>query len=189
MPFRVWRAPIPAVAPLVLALVITGCVRPPAPLAGTFGAIAVRQAQEGNLTGQRVRWGGSIVGVRPGKDDTCLVVLSHPLQRDGRPRYTDASDGRFIACAAGFYDPEIYAKGREVTVVGTLQEPETQKIGEHDYRYPKVAAETVYLWPQREVLPPYYYGSVPDFWYPAWGPWPYGSWYYPYRYWGPWPYF
>ena len=102
-------------------LVFTGCIGPPAPLAGTFAPIAVRQGQEGGLTGQRVRWGGSIVAVAPGKDDTCLELLSHPLQSDGRPRYTDASDGRFIACAAGFYDPEVYAKGREVTGVRGLE--------------------------------------------------------------------
>jgi outer membrane lipoprotein len=185
---RILSTAFPFAVLFALALLIGGCFGPPAPLAGTFAPIAVRQAQESNLIGQRVRWGGTIVAVTPGKHDTCLEVLSRPLQRDGRPRYTDASDGRFIACATGFYDPEVYAKGRDVTVVGTLQEPETHKIGNHEYRYPKVAAETVYLWPQREVFPPYYYAPMPDFWYPAWGPWSYGSWDYHPRFWGPWPY-
>ena len=33
----------------------------------------------------------------------------------------DHSDGRFIACGKGFYDPAVYTKGRDLTVVGEPQ--------------------------------------------------------------------
>ena len=139
---------------------LSGCFKPPAPLAGTFPQISVPEAQHGGLSGQRVRWGGIIVSTTPQKEDTCFEILARPLSSEARPRRTDESEGRFIACAPGFYDPAVYSKGRELTVVGTLQQPEMRKIGEHEYQYPKVAAEGVYLWPKREQSPVYYYPAV-----------------------------
>jgi outer membrane lipoprotein len=175
--------------PLTLAtlssatLLLSGCFKPPAQLAGTFPQISVTEAQRGGMTGQRVRWGGVIVGTTPEKEETCFEILARPLNSKARPKRTDESQGRFIACARGFYDPAIYTRGRKVTVVGTLEQPEMRKIGEHEYQYPKVAAETVYLWPKREESRVYYYPAWSD-WY--WGPGPYGGYYAPF--WGPWPY-
>ncbi len=174
---------------LTFLVFANACTKPPAPLAGAYPEITVRDAQQGGHAGERVRWGGTIVSTTPGKDDTCVEVLARPLSGEARPRNTDDTEGRFIACTPGFFDPAVYAQGREVTIVGTLQEPEERNIGERPYRYPRVAAEKVYLWPKRERLPAYYYYPPwPDpFWYPAWGPWPYGPWYYS-PLWGPWPY-
>jgi len=172
-------------AAIALSVLFSACFKPPAPLAGTFPQIGVSEAQRGQLSGQRVRWGGTIISTTPAKEDTCFEILARPLNSEAQPRRTDESEGRFIACARGFYDPAVYAEGRELTVVGTLQQPEVQKIGQHEYVYPKVAAETVYLWPKRGGPPVYYYSPWPDpYWYPGWGPW-YG--YYS-PFWGPWPY-
>ncbi len=160
----------------VLPCVWGACVTPPAVLSGgAFSETTVEEAQSRDLTGQRVRWGGSIVATEPGKDETCFEVVSRPLDREARPRRTDDSDGRFLACAAGFFDPAVYAEGREISVVGTLQATTLRKIGEYEYRYPRVIAENVYLWPKREPVPPYYYygpWAGPP-WYSVWGPWPY----------------
>ena len=178
--------PLTLAALLLSTLLISGCFKPPARLAGTFRQISVAEAQRGALSGQRVRWGGLIVTTTLAKEETCFEILARPLNSEARPRRTDESEGRFIACARGFYDPAVYSKGRELTVVGTLQQPEVRKIGEHEYQYPKVAAETVYLWPKREYATVYYYPGWPDLYsYPGWGPWPYG--YYS-SLWGPWPY-
>jgi outer membrane lipoprotein len=172
---------------LLSTLLLSGCAKPPVQLAGTFSQISVTEAQGGGMTGQRVRWGGVIVSTTPGKEDTCFAILARPLNAKARPQRTDESEGRFIACAHGFYDPAIYSHGRDVTVVGTLQQPEMHKIGKHEYVYPKVAAETVYLWPHREYSPSYYYdpGWTDWYLYPGGGPWPYG--YYS-PLWGPSPY-
>lgn len=170
----------------IWVLMLSACVTPPAPLAGgPFEEITVAQAQGGDLEGQRVRWGGEIASTTTGKDDTCFEVVGRPLDKEARPRHTDQTEGRFIACVSGFYDPAVYEKGRELTVIGTLQASTVSKIGEYEYRYPRVAAETVYLWPKR---PPYsyvYYGPWGSpLWYPYvypyWGPWPYAPWPYPY---------
>src|SRR6185437_7046096 len=90
--------------------------------------------------------------------------------------------GRFVACKQGFYDPEVFAKGREITVTGSLDGTVQHKIGEYDYTYPRVAANTIYLWPKRPI-----YMQRPDPWGP-WGPcdpfwsgWGCGGWGY-----GPW---
>jgi len=170
-------------ATILFSAALSGCFRPPAPLAGTFPQISVSEAQRGGLTGERVRWGGTIVSNAPEQEETCFEILARPLSSEARPRRTDESQGRFIACTPGFYDPAVYCKGRELTVVGTLQQPEMRKIGEHEYQYPKVAAEKVYLWPKREPAQVYYYypGWPDAYW---WGPWPYGY----YSFWGPWPY-
>lgn len=174
--------PLTLAALLLSTLLLGGCFKPPTPLAGTFPQISVAEAQRAALSGQRVRWGGMIVGTTPEKEETCFEILARPLNSEARPRRTDESEGRFIACVPGFYDPAVYSKGRELTVVGTLEQPEVRKIGEHEYQYPKVAAETVYLWPRRKESPVYYYPAWSD-WY--WGPWPYGY-YSPFR--EPWPY-
>jgi outer membrane lipoprotein len=176
-----------------LCLWAGACVKPPAPLAGgPFAEITVPQAQQQSLEGQRVRWGGEIVTTTTSPDETCFEVVSRPLDAAARPRWTDQSDGRFLACTPRFYDPAVYSKGRELTVIGTLQAPTMGKIGEYEYRYPRVAAEEVYLWPQRPPYGTVYYypwgGPVwypfgYPYWYPYWGGWPPGPWLYPY--WGP----
>jgi outer membrane lipoprotein len=162
---------------LALALALAGCAATPRQLAvGPFDELTVAEAQRREAAGARVRWGGVIVGVTPRKEDTCIEVGSRRLDRQGRPQRGDESEGRFLACAPGFYDPAVYAKGRALTVVGTLRESVVRKIGEYDYTYPVVAAEQVHLWPKRpRVQPSYLYYD------PFWGPyWPYRVYPYPY---------
>lgn len=149
------------------SLFLAGCVQPPAALRGSHEAVTVRDAQSKPATGARVRWGGKIAAVSTRAEETCFEIVSHPLDAAARPRETDETEGRFVACAAGFFDPAIYEVGREVTVVGTLTESVDGKIGERPYRFPRLAAEHVHLWPKRE--PTVIYRPVYDpFWYPYW---------------------
>lgn len=165
----------------VVLVAAMGCMRPPARLAGTFPATTVRDAQTTPHTGERVRWGGAIVSTMPGTQETCFEVVSLPLDRQARPRDTDETFGRFVACAPGFYDPAVYGPEREVTVVGTLEGTEVRKVGDYDYPFPRVRAETVQLWPEeprRDVVYEPYWGPY-GMWGPYWG-WGWGwGWYYP----------
>ncbi|HVO22942.1 MAG TPA: Slp family lipoprotein [Candidatus Margulisiibacteriota bacterium] len=177
---------------LAVMMLLSACAAPPAPLAGSFQEITVQQAQQQDLTGQRVRWGGMIVRVTPGQNDTCFEIVSRPLDRAARPRWTDQSSGRFLACAQGFYDPAVYGAGRELTVVGTVQPSVVREIGQYDYRYPQVSVEQLYLWPQRAPNEGYYAPPPGTFGYPEWwesyyGPYygPYGPWFYE-PYWASW---
>ena len=89
-----------------------------------------------------------------------------------RPKDSDKADGRFIACKVGFYDPEVFEKGREVTVTGNIIHIDIRKVGEYDYHFPVVDIEFMSLWPERRDPPYYdYYGPYrPYYWrYPHYG--------------------
>lgn len=164
------------------------CASIPAPLAGSnFVQITPQQSISQSPSGQRVRWGGEIIKVEPRADRTCFEILSRDLWRDARPNRHDHSNGRFLACKSGFYDPEIYGRGRDVTVVGALGASEKHKVGKFDYTFAVVAADEIYMWPKRTTFPASYYdpwsvGFADPFWGPGWGwrgGWGYGG------YWGP----
>jgi outer membrane lipoprotein len=138
------------VLPLSAACLLAACATP-APLKGSYAPITPQDASASDATGTIVRWGGRIVSVEPQSQRTCFQVIATRLQDSGRPRSNgDDTGGRFIACRAGFYDPAVFEKNREVTFTGRIDGYETRKIGEYDYRFPKLAADVVYLWPERE---------------------------------------
>lgn len=168
-----------------LPVVVAGCATTPASLKGSFTEVTPEQIRGGpeHHGGMHVRWGGDIANVAPGKEQTCFTVLSRPLNDSGRPEEGDKTLGRFIACGEGFYDPEVYSRKRQVTVVGNLVGTTTEKIGEYNYRYPKIAASTIYLWPKEQKYTPgaspyyypYYYPYYSPFYSPFCGPF-YGPW-------------
>jgi len=127
------------------------------------------------LRGATVRWGGAIASVQNRRDETWIEIVERPLWRDGQPRDTDRSEGRFLAHVAGFLDPAVYAKNRLITVAGTLDETETRTIGEFPYRYAVVRVSDAHLWPKESNVYHHYYSP---YWYDPWYPWGYP--YYPY---------
>ncbi len=151
---------------LALTGLLGACATTPRPVVeGPISPLTpeAARANQGVGPNERVRWGGEILDVTPGENQTCFEILSHELDVSGRPRESRETDGRFIACDDGFYDPAVYSKERELTVVGTLTEPETRKIGEHDYLYPRLRIEKLYLWPQLSAFQRYPYYD------PFWG--------------------
>jgi outer membrane lipoprotein len=162
----------------LLAAGLASCATVPAPLQGQFAATTPRDAANRG-DGQSVRWGGDIIKVEPKEDSTCFEVLARDLDASARPTTRDASQGRFIACQSGFFDPEEFDKGREITIVGQVTGTDHGKVGQFDYAYPHVSASSVYLWPKRSMYArsPYYYdpwlyGYGPGWGYfgPGWGP-------------------
>jgi len=145
---------------------LSACMRPPVPLDGDFSATTVEDAQQASHVGERVRWGGTVVTTTPERERTCLEVVSAPLDVSARPLATDQTFGRFIACADGFYDPVVYAPNRSVTVVGTVEESSEGRVGKYDYVFPRVDADTVYLWPNEPTN--YVRGA---YWSPFWWDW------------------
>ncbi len=134
------------------ALVLYGCVTP-APISGHFENITPSQAQNKELVGKIVRFGGSIISTIPKKNDTtCFVVLGLKLNSWGEPYSIAPSNfvGRFIACAKGYYDPEIYQKGRKITFVGQIAGIKQEKVGGFTYNYPLINVKSLYLWPKQE---------------------------------------
>jgi outer membrane lipoprotein len=136
---------------LLLMVLLAACMRPPQKLAGQYDRVTVREAQAQPREGLAVRWGGTLVGVRPGKEQTCFEIASFPLDSAARPKPSDESPGRFVACAPGFYEPAVYTPGREVTVTGALHGTIAGRVGQYEYTFPRVDATTVYLWPERSA--------------------------------------
>ncbi len=173
----------PSLKPAVLAVLagaLGACATVPTPLQGQFAPVTPRDAAASGGQGEAVRWGGEIINVDPRTDQTCFEILARDLDSQARPVDRDPSGGRFLACRNGFYDPEEFKRGRDITVVGHLNGSERAKVGDFDYTYPRIAADTIYLWPKRAMYAasPYY-----DPWY-GYGPWwGYGPYWGPY--WGP----
>jgi len=167
------------IAILVLLLALDACataipraIREPAP--GNVTVMQARAAGE-RLVGRAVRWGGTIASVENRTAGTLLEIVERPLDGDGEPRATDQTGGRFLARVSGFLDPSIYAKGRDVTVSGTLLAPVARTIGEYPYTFPVVETGQIHLWPREARTPPprYYDPFWPNPGYP-WGyPFPY----------------
>jgi len=139
------------VLPMLGAALLAACASQPRPLQGSFTEITPQQAAASDSTGATVRWGGRIVEVEPQSNRTCFQMISTRLSAYGRPYWaTDDVGGRFIACRTGFYDPALFEKNREVTFTGRIDGYENRRIGGYDYRFPRVEADVVYLWPVRE---------------------------------------
>ncbi|WP_243049287.1 Slp/YeaY family lipoprotein [Dyella sp. RRB7] len=172
--------------PLILATAVTAlaaCATVPQPLQGTYTDVTSVAAQQGTTSGVQVRWGGQIIKTEPGPQETCFYVLQRPLDDEARPKAANTNSetqGRFVACRAGFYDPEVFARGRDITVTGVLQGTVSEKVGDYNYAYPRVEANVVYLWPKRVVVnygPGYYDPFWGPYWGPYWGPWGWGGYY------------
>ncbi|MBB5206809.1 Slp family lipoprotein [Chiayiivirga flava] len=164
---------------LCVAAVLAGCATAPRPLRGEFAPLVPLQASEAQATGDAVRWGGRIVSVTPDERATCFEILGRDLGDTARPtRVADESNGRFLACRAGFYDPAIFTSERDVTVTGRIEGYELRPIGDYEYRYPRVAADVIYLWPERTE---YRYDPYPVSFWPMYRPYFWGGYYRPVR--------
>lgn len=160
-------------------MLLSACTSIPVQLEGEYSALTPADASEDDVR-TAVRWGGIVLETRPEAEFTCFEVLSRQLDRSMRPVHSDRADGRFIACKPGFYDPEVFEKGREVTLTGEIIHMDTRKVGEFDYRYPVVDIAFISLWPVRrdwvyvrayEPFRPYYWHYPPygvHFRYPYW---------------------
>ncbi len=169
----------------LLVLTLAACVNTPKQLRGEFSEVDPITYSENPIPNTPVRWGGTIIKTTPGKEETCIEVLGKRTDRSGRPLLRDKyTTGRFMACKPGFYDPAIYKPDRRITVKGWANGVVEGTVGEHTYLYPKVDAETFYLWYDFDYIdryyryPPYYGGWI---WY-----YPYSGFYYsgPGVFWG-----
>ena len=153
---------------LLLAVALagsSGCALPPVALrGGPFAQLDAAQATQGTTASEPVRWGGIIADVRPARDRICFLMVSLPLNDVARPERRDQPGARFLACAQGFLEPEVYAPDRLLTVLGYLNGSSPEKVGGYEYAAPIVEAYSVYLWPK-----------IPEY-ERAWGPGPYWGW-------------
>lgn len=165
---------------ILIFLVLGGCasqvpflIRQPPPENPSFTAV---QKDISRYQGSHVRWGGTIANVQNKKETTVIEIVARELGKDGRPKQTDVSPGRFWAHVDHFLDPVIYKREREITVYGTVEKLGKGHIGEHPYLFPVVQVNTYYLWAPIETehyyYPPYYYAPYGYYgFYPFWYFW------------------
>lgn len=127
-------------------------------------------------------FGGVIVQTRVTAAGAQIEAMHVPVDSSGYFKEQGNSEGRFLAVLPGdglILDPEIYYRGRRITLAGRFVELRKGRIDEIEYAYPVFTIQQIYLWPEEKLY------------YPA--PYYYDPWFYPYPYyWGPWrqyPYF
>jgi outer membrane lipoprotein len=164
-------------------LALPACTTVPQQIQGIFSEVSPARV-EPSVFGSAVRWGGNIIDARNEENSTCFEVLSRDLDKYLRPKLEDRTAGRFIACKPGFHDPEVFSRGREITLTGRIRNVEVREIDDFNYRYPVVDVDELVLWQVRkEVMvidhpyDPFYY---PYYWQGSyWGYYPYHRYRYP----------
>ena len=152
-------------------LLLVGCSSVPKELAyePESQLVAYQPALQG-MEGKPARWSGVISAVHNEQDQSIIEVVYLPLKANGVPTQTEQSPGRFLAVMKGFVDPTLYAKGRSLTVLGTLDKPVDSQIGDHKYRFSVLKVTASKRWPPvKEVeiryMDPYFYDPFYDpFW-------------------------
>ena len=105
-----------------------------------------------------VRWGGVIIDVENEENFSLVQVLFYPLNYSAHPRLDKPNEGRFVIKSAEFLDPVIYAKGREITVVGILNGSIERTVGRKVIQVPLILSTAIYLWPKHYHNDYYSYG-------------------------------
>lgn len=133
---------------LAACLVAGACATSPLDTSGVDSRVSPRRIAEDmpDQQGSRVQWGGRIVSITNQEQATLVEVLSYPLGRDGYPNTYRSPTGRFVLRRGGFLEPQDYAPGRLLTVVGTLQSLVETPVGDAELVVPMVRAEQLKLW-------------------------------------------
>ncbi len=106
-----------------------------------------------------VRWGGVIIDVENEENLSLVQALFYPLNYLGRPQLDEPHGGRFVIKSTQFLDPVIYAKDKEITVVGTLNGSIERTVGKNVIQVPLLLSTVTHLWPEYYHKDYYDYGG------------------------------
>jgi outer membrane lipoprotein len=115
---------------LSVSVLLTACALQPRQLQGNFTPINQAQATLPDALGDRVRWGGQVVGVRDTGSDSCLEIQGFRLADSSlRPlepnaAYLSTEQSRFLACTGNGFDAALAKPGVLVTVTGSVMPPQ-----------------------------------------------------------------
>ena len=104
--------------------------------------------------------GGEVVSVKNTSDGGEIEVLEYPLDSSGRPTEAGDSAGRFLARSRSLLDPEVYRKGRLVTIAGAVTGTESRTIDKATYPYVVLAIREIHAWRPQEATPYRYPGPA-----------------------------
>ena len=114
---------------------------------GSFSELRGNIDQHG---GEVVMLGGKVIETQGSQTGSEIHVLQLALDRRGRPKDVNQSEGRYLIRSGQFFDPAIYERGTLLTVVGTLRGSEVRPVGGFQYHYPIVEAIEVKPWPREQ---------------------------------------
>lgn len=130
--------------------------------------------------------GGMIVNTRLTEAGSEIEALYVAVDSLGYLREGEQGKGRYLAVfprAKGILDPELFKRGREITLAGEFVETRKGKIDEMEYIFPVFEIKQINLWSEAGYYdyPPYYYPPYPyyssPFLYDRWGrPYPNPYW-------------
>jgi outer membrane lipoprotein len=143
-----------AAIPILLALGLAGCAALPLAPVPQASSVTPQAASEQPPEGLQL-WGGVLVSVENHADFSRLEVVGYPLRRQ-EPQPGASTEGRFWVEYPGFLDPIEYRPGRRLSARGLVDRIEWGRIGEADYAYPVLRADSVHLWPDAAA------GSPPE---------------------------
>lgn len=133
---------------VTMAVLLTGCSAVEFDTGGREladlppAAVVAGQGEDGAL----VVWGGRIVAVRNRAERTELTVLAYPMTGGHRPRSNAESGIRFVAIYPGFLEPQQYAPGRWVSLLGRVDGTVRIPVGEYALVGPALRVEQIHLW-------------------------------------------
>lgn len=115
-------------------------------------ATLVQEADK--YTGKTLILGGYILETKNLEDRTVIEVLQTPLTGSDEPKPKEYSEGRLLISHKGFLEPEVYRKGRKITVAGKVGECKVEKV-----TICKLESREIYVWRDDEVRyrSPYFY--------------------------------
>jgi outer membrane lipoprotein len=143
--FRIFASFSPACVALAL---LAGCATPVFKNAPPTIATPLDAAREPERYERAdVVWGGKILDVRNGEQETEIDIVAYPLDEAQRPDQNAPTLGRFVVALPGFVEPLDYPAGRFVTLQGRTAGTEIRRIDERDIVVPIVADATIHLWP------------------------------------------
>lgn len=166
---------------LALCVLLIGCMSLPKPLKDISAMRDIPFSAVKNNPDKYIDvsllWGGRIINCVNTEEGTLFELLHLPVDKEGYPTETDASEGRFLVKSKNFLDCAVYSKGRYLTVVGKFRGLKDGKIDNMPYSFPLIEAQATYLWKKR-FYHPYYWRPSLWFWYgrPHWW-FEYGPWY------------
>lgn len=134
---------------LLLCLLVVACSSTPSrKVMGERDITPEKAVQEfEQLKQTTIEWGGVIVEAKNLEDATEIQIIAYPLTKNGQPNLDKSPTGRFFAVNPGYLETADYAKGRSITLSGTLLEIREGKVGEADYRFPLLKPNEMQLWP------------------------------------------
>jgi outer membrane lipoprotein len=145
------------------------------------------RANPADYKGRLYVFGGVIVQTKLTAEGSQLEGMQVPVDGYGYFKDRGQSEGRFLAIMPSdrsMLDPEVFSKGRRVTLAGEFLELRKAKIEEMDYVYPVFLIRQIHLWEQeRAYSPAYYYDPwfypFPYYYSDPWWSFPYYYNYYP----------